>query len=88
MSISTTPTLEIILDGISYNVSNFSPTIQAIVNMRNRWEGDLVEERAAVLKTESAIRTLDDQLTKTVTEELQARAKVASNEDSHPEASE
>ena len=88
MSISTTPTLEIILDGISYNVSNFSPTIQAIVNMRNRWEGDLVEERAAVLKTESAIRTLDDQLTKTVTEELQARAKVAGNEDSYPEASE
>lgn len=77
----TVPTPEIILDGVSYNLSNFSQTIQAMVNMRNRWEIELSQERAAVLKTESAIRSLDDQLSKIVTEELAAKAAAHNNSD-------
>lgn len=68
---------EIILDGVGYSISNFSQTVQAMVNVRSRWENDLAEERAAVLKTESAIRALDVDLAKTVQEELKAKAEAA-----------
>jgi hypothetical protein len=63
-------TSEIILDGQTYKVSDFSESVQALVNVRTKWEGDLAEERAAVLKTESAIHSLDIRLTKLITEEL------------------
>ena len=68
---------EIILDGVSYNINNFSPTVQAMVNVRSRWEDDLSKERAAVLKTEQAIKSLDDQLAKIVQDELKAKADAA-----------
>lgn len=68
---------EIILDGVSYNINNFSPTIQAMVNIRSRWEDDLSRERAAVLKTEQAIKALDEQLAKIVQEELKAKSDAA-----------
>lgn len=69
------PSPEIFLDGVVYKLSEFSDTVQALVNVRNRWEDDLAIERSAVLKTESAIRTLDDQLSKIVLDELQQRSK-------------
>lgn len=65
---------EIILDGVSYNINNFSAAVQAMVNVRERWEKDLAEDRAAVLKGEFAIRALDDQLSKIVQDELKAKA--------------
>lgn len=68
---------EIILDGVSYNINNFSPTVQAMVNIRSRWEDDLAKERASVLKTEQAIKALDDQLAKIVQDELTAKAEAA-----------
>lgn len=65
---------EITLDGVTYSINNFSQSVQAMVNVRSRWESDLAEERAAVLKTESAIRALDVELAKTVQQELQKKA--------------
>jgi len=75
---------EIILDGVSYNINNFSQTVHAMVNIRSRWEEDLAEERAAVLKTESAIRALDEQLSKIVTDELKAKAEAAAKSKEAP----
>ena len=66
---------EITLDGVTYSINNFSQSVQAMVNVRSRWESDLAEERAAVLKTESAIRALDVELAKTVQQELQQKAE-------------
>lgn len=66
---------EITLDGVTYSINNFSQSVQAMVNVRSRWESDLAEERAAVLKTESAIRALDVELAKTVQQELQKKAE-------------
>lgn len=72
---SQTP--EIILDGVSYNINNFSPTVQAMVNVRETWENDLAKEKSSVLKTESAIRALDEQLARIVQDELMAKKKAA-----------
>jgi hypothetical protein len=84
-------TPEIILDGVSYNINNFSQNVQSMIAVRERWEDDLTKERSAVLKTESAIRSLDEQLSRIVQEELIAKreaaeaAKTSVNSQSHPE---
>lgn len=71
----TTP--EIVLDGVSYSLSNFSQNVQAMVNVRQRWEGELAEERSKVLKTEQAMRALDAELTALVQKELADKAEAA-----------
>ena len=68
---------EIILDGVSYNINNFSQTVQAMVQIRTRWDEDLQRERSAVLKTEQAMKALDDQLSKIVQDELKAKSEAA-----------
>lgn len=68
---------EIILDGVSYNINNFSQTVQAMIQVRTRWEEDLQRERSAVLKTEQAMKALDDQLSKIVQDELRAKSEAA-----------
>lgn len=75
MTTNTQP--EIILDGVSYNITNFSSTVQAMVHIRSRWEDDLARERAAVLKSEQAMKALDEQLAKVVQDELRAKAEAA-----------
>lgn len=62
--------LTITIDSVEHKVADFSETVQRLVAIHTEWRNQLVEERLAVAKTEAAIRSLDAELSQTVTTEL------------------
>jgi hypothetical protein len=66
----TEPTKTITVDGTEYPVTQFSETVQRLVAIHTEWRNDLTKERLAVAKTEAAIRSLEAELSQTVTKEL------------------
>lgn len=60
----------LIVDGVEYPVDQFSPQVQNLVATRQKWSDELLNERSAVVKTEAAIRQLDNELSTLVQQEL------------------
>jgi hypothetical protein len=61
------------LDGVTYDVTEFSQQIQAAVSVYNTFQADLQREQLAVVKTQSALQSIGAQLTTAVKAELEAK---------------
>jgi hypothetical protein len=60
----------ITLDGISYDVGQFSQGVQSAVNVYNAFQGDLQREQMSVMKTQGALQTIGAQIAEAVKKEL------------------
>ena len=58
------------IDNTEYDVSTFSPGVQNLVTINTHWRNQLVKEKLAVTKTETALRALDAELAQMVNAEL------------------
>jgi hypothetical protein len=70
----TEPVKTLTIDGVEHEVSKFSEAVQNLVIIHSQWSTDLVKERMNVAKTEAALRGLDAELSKLVSEELAPKA--------------
>ena len=61
---------EIIIDDKSHPLSTFSESVKNLVELRHRWQVELEKEKEAALKTEAAIRQIDQELASIVKKEL------------------
>lgn len=64
---------KIILDGVEYPLERFSDNVKRLIGVRHVWQNQLDEERLDVSKSETAIQSLDAQLTSLVKTELEAK---------------
>lgn len=67
----------ITLDGISYDVAQFSEGVQQAVAIYNTFSGQLQAEQLAVLKTQSAMQGLSAQIAAAVKKELDEKKAAA-----------
>lgn len=70
----------ITLDGISYDIAQFSAGVQNAVGMYNSFQADLQKEQLALVKTQAALQAVGGQIAEAVKKELAALA--AANEPS------
>lgn len=63
----------ITLDGIRYDVEQFSEGVQQAVSIYNTFSAQLQVEQLAVLKTQSALQGLGVQITAAVRKELEEK---------------
>ena len=78
-------TRTITLDGISYDVAQFSSGVQQAVGIYNAWSADLQKAQVEVLKTQSAMQGLAAQIAEAVKKELAEKAEKAAAEASAAE---
>jgi hypothetical protein len=72
----------ITLDGISYDVDQFTDAVKQAVGIYNSFAADLQKEQVAVVKTQSAMQSLGAQIAAAVRKELddkKAAAEAAAN---------
>lgn len=67
----------ITLDGISYDVAQFSEQVQSAVGIYNTFSTQLQAEQIAVLKTQSAMQGLGAQIAQAVRKELDEKKAAA-----------
>lgn len=72
---NTEQTTTITVDGKVYPLTDFSETVQNLVNIHTSWRVDLQKERLAVAKTEAAIRSLEAEINQHVANELTEKAE-------------
>jgi hypothetical protein len=65
------------LDGISYDVAQFSPGVQQAVAIHTKFSNQLADEQLAVLKTQSALQVLTTQISEQVQKELAEKKEAA-----------
>jgi hypothetical protein len=65
----------ITIDDKTYPLSQFSPRIVSMVALREVWSNQANVERAALTKTEAALRQLDTELLQMCNTELEEQAK-------------
>ena len=91
------PTRTITLDGISYDVTQFSQGVQQAVMIYNKFSAQLQYQQLEVMKTQAAISQVGNQISEAVQKELAAKkaaapaandqvedAQVANGADHHP----
>lgn len=71
------PAKTITLDGISYDVAQFSEGVQQAVSIYNTFNAQLQAEQLAVLKTQSAMQGLGAQISAAVRKELDEKKAAA-----------
>ena len=74
------------LDGISYDVAQFSEQVQQGVAIYNVIAADLQREQLAVVKSQAALQTLSAQLAQAVRKELDEKKAAAEGEPEAPAA--
>ena len=67
----------ITLDGISYDVAQFSQPVQQAVAVYNTFAAELQKEQLAVIKTQAALQQLAGQLADAVKKELDEKKAAA-----------
>lgn len=67
----------ITLDGISYDVAQFSAEVQQAVNIYNLINADLQKSQLEVIKCQSAMQNIGNQISAAVKAELAKKAEVA-----------
>lgn len=75
----------ITLDGIAYDVAQFSQGVQSAVGIYNTFQADLGREQLAVMKTQGALQTVGMQIAETVKKELAEKKAAAEAEAVVPE---
>jgi len=60
----------ITLDGISYDIAQFSQGVQSAVGIYNALQADLQKEQLAVIKTQAAMQGIGAQIGEAVKKEL------------------
>ena len=63
-------TENIVIDGVEHSLDKFSAQVRGMVNLREVWAKEMVDERSALTKTEAAIRQLDAELLEIIKKEL------------------
>lgn len=71
------PTRTITLDGISYDVAQFSQGVQSAIAVYNQFQADLQREQLAVMKTQGALQTIGAQIGEAVKKELAEKQAAA-----------
>lgn len=71
-------TKTITLDGISYDLAQFSSGVQQAVGVYNTFSADLQKAQLEVMKNQAALQTLGGQITEAVKKEL---AELAAKKD-------
>lgn len=67
----------ITLDGISYDVAQFSQGVQSAIGVYNTFAADLQREQLASMKTQAAMQTIGGQIAEAVKKELAEKAAAA-----------
>lgn len=67
----------ITLDGVSYDVAQFSQGVQSAVGIYNAINADLQKEQLAVLKSQAAMQSIGAQIAEAVKKELADQAAAA-----------
>jgi hypothetical protein len=68
----------ITLDGISYDVGQFSQGVQNAIGIYNGFSADLQKEQMAVMKSQAAMQTVGAQIAEAVKAELAAKTEEVS----------
>ena len=76
----------ITLDGISYDVTQFSQGVQQAVAIYNQFQVDLQKAQLEVIKSQSAMQTVGAQIGEAVKRELAEKAEKAAAAASEAEA--
>jgi len=63
------------LDGVSYEVDQFSPGVQQAVSIYNRFALQLQDQQLEVMKTQAALQQVGNQITEAVKKELAEKDK-------------
>ena len=58
------------IDGVSYEVAQFSQGVQQAVAIYNKFNGQLQEQQLEVMKTQAALQQIGGQITEAVKKEL------------------
>lgn len=74
----------ITLDGISYDVAQFSQGVQQAIGIYNVFNADLQKAQLDVMKNQAALQTIGAQITEAVKKEL-ADKKAAAEAEATPE---
>ena len=61
------------LDGISYDVTQFTPGVQQAVMIYNKFASQLQDQQLEVMKTQAAMQQVGQQITEAVKSELEAK---------------
>ncbi len=61
------------LDGVAYDVAQFSPGVQQAILIYNKFTGQLQDQQLEVMKTQAAIQQVGSQITEAVQKELEAK---------------
>lgn len=62
------------LDGVSYDVDQFSPGVQQAVFIYNKFSAQLQDQQLEVMKTQAAMQQVGQQITEAVQKELAEKA--------------
>lgn len=79
-------TKTITIDGISYAVDQFSQGVQSAIGIYNTFQAELQKEQLAVVKTQSAMQTIGNQIADAVKKELAEKAEAAAAAETAPAA--
>ena len=72
---TTTPNT-LTLDGVQYEVSRFSSTVQQAVAVYNKFAAQLQDQQLEVAKTQAALAFFSSQIATTVKQELESEKSV------------
>jgi len=67
----------ITIDGISYDVTQFTQGVQTAVGVYNTFNADLQREQLAAMKTQAAMQAIGNQIAEAVKKELAEKAEAA-----------
>lgn len=74
-------TRSITVDGISYDLAQFSDAVKQAVAVYNKFQADLQEAQLEVIKSQSAMQTIGTQIADAVKKELAEKAAAATTAD-------
>ena len=61
------------IDNVEHQLSDFTPTVQRLVEINTQWRDELVTARLEVAKLEAALRQLESELTQAVLKEIKEK---------------
>lgn len=67
----------ITIDDKNYNLADFTPEIAEFVAIFRSWEAERAQQRAALLKTETALNSLATQLSAEIQKQVEEKGIVA-----------
>lgn len=73
------------LDGISYDIAQFSQGVQQAVEIYNIFAGQLKTQQLEVMKTQAALQQVGAQITEAVNKELDAKRNPDKGDTKEPE---